>query len=263
MSLANLKGNRTRYRNYIEKDMAEIRNLLAVETGSIDIQAFINEIDRYIQELNGLSEKLDTACAALSIEASNQDRDQEYEQFIEEDNRFTTTIIDCISELERRKMEAKEMIVTGTKDTENVLAEQMIQLQTQLDQLMLHQSEQRQEWIGTRAPQHSSVNLPKLELPSFNGDKLKWSEFWDTFEATVDQNSSLSDVEKLTYLNSKLTGEAKHTVSGIQLSNENYEVTKTLLKDRFGSSQSVVNSHITQLITMKPAQNSTKGLRNL
>ena len=115
MSLANLKGNRTRYRNYIEKDMVEIRNLLAVETGSIDIQAFINEIDRYIQKLNGLSEKLDTACAALSIEASNQDRDQEYEQFIEEDNRFATTIIDCISELERRKREAKEMIVTEKK----------------------------------------------------------------------------------------------------------------------------------------------------
>ena len=117
--------------------------------------------------------------------------------------------------------------------------------------------------IETRGLQVSSVNLPKLELPSFNGDKLKWSEFWDTFEATVDQTSSLSDVEKLTYLNSKLTGEAKHTVSGIQLSNENYEVTKTLLKDRFGSTQPVVNSHITHLINMKPAQNSTKGLRNL
>ena len=81
MSLANLKGNRTRYRNCIEKDLSEIRNLLAVETGSIDIQAFINEINSYIQKLNGLSEKLDTACTVLSIEASNQDRDQEYEQF--------------------------------------------------------------------------------------------------------------------------------------------------------------------------------------
>ena len=47
------------------------------------------------------------------------------------------------------------------------------------------------------------------------------------------------------------------------LSNENYEVTKTLLKERFGKTQSVVNSHYTQLINMKPAVNTTKGLRDL
>ena len=63
---------------------------------------------------------------------------------IEEDNNFATTIMDCISELERRKREAKEMIVTGTKYTDRVLAKQVVQLQTQLDQLVL-QSEQRQD----------------------------------------------------------------------------------------------------------------------
>ena len=125
------------------------------------------------------------------------------------------------------------------------------------------QSEQRQAGTETRGPHHSSVNVPKLELPSFNGDKLKWSEFWDTLEATVDQNSNLSNIEKLSYLNSKQVGEAKQAISGIYLSNENYEVTKTLLKERFGSSQSVVNSHYTQLINMKPSVNSTNGLRNM
>ena len=83
------------------------------------------------------------------------------------------------------------------------------------------------------------------------------------FEATVDQNNNLSNIEKLSYLNSKLTGEAKQAVSGIYLSNENYELTKALLKERFWSSQSVVNSHCTQLINMKPAFNSTKVLRTL
>ena len=62
---------------------------------------------------------------------------------------------------------------------------------------------------------------------------------------------------KLSYLNSKLTGEAKQAVSGILLSYENYEVTKTLQKERFGKTQSVVNLHYTQLINMKPAVNTT------
>ena len=67
----------------------------------------------------------------------------------------------------------------------------------------------------------NSVRLPKLEIPSFSGEKLKWTAFWDSFEAAIHLNMSLSDVEKLNYLMSKLTGEAKNAVSGILLSNEN------------------------------------------
>ena len=71
------------------------------------------------------------------------------------------------------------------------------------------------------------MNLPKLEIPTFNGDKLKWTEFWDAFETTIDKNDSLSGIEKLKYLNSKLTGETKNAISGIILSNDNYQVAVT------------------------------------
>ena len=100
-------------------------------------------------------------------------------------------------------------------------------------------------------------------MPSFNGDALRWSEFWDSFKANVDKNLALSNIEKLSYLNSKLHGEAKQAVSGIPLSNDNYQVAKTILKDKFGKSKSVVNSHYTQLMNLKPATNTTKGLRVL
>ena len=33
-----------------------------------------------------------------------------------------------------------------------------------------------------------SIQLPKLELKSFNGDILMFHEFWDLFKATVDAN---------------------------------------------------------------------------
>ena len=261
MSLPHLKGKRTRIRNYLEKELSALRTLLAVETGSIVFHDLINEIDKYIRILNEVSEKLGTACADLSIEATNQDRDQKYEKFIEEDNGLVTTVIDCISELERRKRAVNELMVPR-KSAEPALAEQVVQLQTQLEQLMIERQQSR-EGSAIQGSHQRSVNLPKLEIPYFNGDKLRWSEFWDTFDASVDQNNNLSNIEKLSYLNSKLTGEAKQAVPGIYLSNKNYEVTKALLKERFGSSQSVVNSHYTQLINMKPAFNSTKGLRTL
>ena len=88
MSLPHLKGKRTRFRNYLEKELLAVRTLLAVETGSIEFYDLFNEIDNYIRILNELSEKLDTACADLSIEATDQERDQEYEQFYASDNSY-------------------------------------------------------------------------------------------------------------------------------------------------------------------------------
>ena len=102
-----------------------------------------------------------------------------------------------------------------------------------------------------------------MEIPSFNGENLKWTEFLDSFEASIHENSTLSDIEKLSYLMSKLTGEAKSSVSGILLSNENYAVTVELLKERYGDTQAVVSSHYTELINLKSALNTPKGLRSL
>ena len=41
-----------------------------------------------------------------------------------------------------------------------------------------------------------NVKLPELEIPVFDGDKIKWKQFWDFFIVTVDQNERLSDIEK-------------------------------------------------------------------
>ena len=123
--------------------------------------------------------------------------------------------------------------------------------------------QQQQVSIGQlNSSQTASVRLPILEIPTFSGDRLKWTEFWDTFEASVDTNTNISDIEKLNYLLSKLSEEAKHSVSGILLSNENYNVVVDLLKERYGDSQTVINSHYV-LINLKSAQNTPRGLRSL
>ena len=62
---------------------------------------------------------------------------------------------------------------------------------------------------------------------------------------------------------SKLSGEAKQSVSGIHLSKENYAVVVDLLKERYGDQQTVVNSHYVELINLKSVLNTSKGLRSL
>ena len=112
-------------------------------------------------------------------------------------------------------------------------------------------------------PVQSSVKLPKLELCSFNGDKLKWVEFWQSFESSVHKNDSLSDIENFNYLRNKLTGDAKSAITGLSLSNENYSVALKILTDRFGNVQDTVDLHYTAIINLKSASDSVDSLRSL
>ena len=153
--------------------------------------------------------------------------------------------------------------VTVTEDK----FDQVIQMTSQIQQVFLGQQQLHQQQkisIGQlNSSKSASVRLPILEISSFSGDKLKWTEFWDTFESSVHKNTSISDIEKLNYLLSTLSGEAKHSVSGILLSNENYFVVIDLLKERYGDSQTVINSHYVELINLRAAPNMPRGLRSL
>lgn len=91
----------------------------------------------------------------------------------------------------------------------------------------------------------------------YNGDKIKWLEFWDSFECTVHNNKKLSNIEKFTYLKGKLYGEARRAVLGISLSGENYVVAVRTLKERFGNVQEVIDLHY----NLFPANNKTESLR--
>ena len=51
----------------------------------------------------------------------------------------------------------------------------------------------------------NSVRLPRLELRKFDGNILKWQEFWDTFESTIHKNNDLHNIDKFNYIRSQLT----------------------------------------------------------
>ncbi|KAG1663588.1 THAP domain-containing protein 1 [Nymphon striatum] len=110
--------------------------------------------------------------------------------------------------------------------------------------------------------QNTSVRLPKLEIPIFDGSILKWKEFWDIFAVTIHQNSRLSDIEKFTYLKSKLTGNVNEVIAGLSLTGANYSAAVTLLCERYGDNNKIIKAHYSQLLDIPPASNNTKKLRN-
>ena len=63
----------------------------------------------------------------------------------------------------------------------------------------------------------NTVKLPKLKLKKFDGNTLKWQEFWDTFDSTIHQNEGLKRVDKLNYLRRQLVGSTNKTIPGRQI----------------------------------------------
>ena len=94
----------------------------------------------------------------------------------------------------------------------------------------------------TRGMHQTYTRLPKLPLPTFDGNPLHWQTFWDSFSAAVDSNPCLTGIQKFNYLPAQLKGDASRVISGFPLSNNNYSHSVELLKERFGQESQVGRS---------------------
>ncbi len=80
----------------------------------------------------------------------------------------------------------------------------------------------------TVASDAKGVKLPKLDIPTFNGDILGWKTSWEQFRISVHKRSNLSDSP--TWKNSCIlnmhsgtaTPSAPHTIEGLSRSGEPY-----------------------------------------
>ena len=95
-----------------------------------------------------------------------------------------------------------------------------------------------------------NVKSSKLEIKKFSGEPTAWMTFIDSFEASVDRWTNLSDVEKFNYL-SYLQKDALHTISGMSTTNANYKKALELFKNRFGNPQKIVSAHMNELLKLK------------
>ena len=112
---------------------------------------------------------------------------------------------------------------------------------------------------------HTNMNhhrLPKLDLPQFDGDVLQWNTFWDSYESTIHYNSTLTPIQKFSYLKAQLVGTAAQTVAGFALTNANYDTAVGLLRERFGQPQKTINAHMKALMDLPSPRNELISLRN-
>ncbi|XP_063979907.1 uncharacterized protein LOC135163930 [Diachasmimorpha longicaudata] len=115
-------------------------------------------------------------------------------------------------------------------------------------------SESREHFVG------NSAKLPDLCLPKFDGSFEKYRNFHDEFEAAVHSNKKLTNVTKLQYLKSCLTGDAHDLIKELDITNKNYDVGWKLLEDTFNNSRLILRRHCTLLLHLYKKKDSSRSL---
>jgi hypothetical protein len=111
----------------------------------------------------------------------------------------------------------------------------------------------------------SGVRLPKLDVPTFDGDLVHWASFWEQFTISVHGRKDLVDSEKLAYLrNAVKDGSAKHVVEGLSRTGEHYKEAVDTLRKHYDRPRLIHQAHV-RAILCAPAlkTGSGKELRRL
>lgn len=109
-----------------------------------------------------------------------------------------------------------------------------------------------------RSNVNNSCKLPSIEIDTYDGkDFTLFKPFMDIFNAVIDKNLSLSNVQKLFYLRKYLVGEALSVIINLPLVNDSYPQAISLLKKRFDNPTRIVSNHVNILLDLPQMQKGT------
>ncbi|XP_053667343.1 uncharacterized protein LOC128716761 [Anopheles marshallii] len=113
-------------------------------------------------------------------------------------------------------------------------------------------------------PYTPNLRLPKVELPTFDGDQTKWLSFRDRFLSMIDASAELPSIAKLQYLLSSLKSEAAVPFEHTSLTADNYSLVWTALLKRYDNSRMLIRGYYRKLHHLPAVQSASIGkLRQL
>ena len=187
MSVSFLKGNRTRYRHLLERELEKAKGLISeAEQEQFETNIFNKNVRNCVRRLNEFIEKLEQANEKLSLGIEGQSGAQEIDLLINDDWSYIAEVTICRDELVeieqcnqvQNSPSERWSSITVTEDRFN----QMIQMTAQMQQMIIGQQQMHQQQHQTSQTEQSShrnvssagnsIRLPKLEIPSFSGEKL-------------------------------------------------------------------------------------------
>uniref|UniRef100_A0A1B0D849 DUF5641 domain-containing protein n=1 Tax=Phlebotomus papatasi TaxID=29031 RepID=A0A1B0D849_PHLPP len=95
-----------------------------------------------------------------------------------------------------------------------------------------------------------TTKLPQTKLPTFDGKHASWKSFKDRFTSSVINVPNISNVQKLDYLMSAVSGNAEACIKKLSMTDENFAVAWKILEDKFDDKNEIVSEYIKTFFAM-------------
>ena len=103
-----------------------------------------------------------------------------------------------------------------------------------------------------------------LKIPTFQGDIMKWAEFWELYAIAVHNNPKFAEVQKFVVLKSHLAGVALKSIQGIPVTGDGYTQAVEALRERFELDEVRKETLLRELLNMPSVRhNDLKAMRSL
>ncbi|XP_058817142.1 uncharacterized protein LOC131680444 [Topomyia yanbarensis] len=119
------------------------------------------------------------------------------------------------------------------------------------DFLLSHKPNNNRSAAMVSAPVSSVVRLPKIDLPTFDGDINNWIPFRDAYTALIHRNNDLQPVDKFHYFMAALKGPVRKLLDIISITADNYKVAWDLLVGRYDNKRLFIKNHISDLFAIE------------
>ncbi|KYM98363.1 hypothetical protein ALC62_10933 [Cyphomyrmex costatus] len=117
---------------------------------------------------------------------------------------------------------------------------------------------------STASTKKRRVKLPEAPLPTFDGKFENWLSFKNTFYNMIGSQTDLSDVDKMHYLKSALTGEAANKVRILEIDGISYSKAWELLERSYEVKRILATRHLSLIVNLPVLEKeTTSGLTKL
>ncbi|MCG8046011.1 MAG: hypothetical protein N0E48_10190 [Candidatus Thiodiazotropha endolucinida] len=177
--------------NILNKETNTASQILVCDPDSEDEKEFMPKVNKCIERLQIYSEKVEHQTDKLAEAIGDSDTEL-ISQLVVENEEICDGAMDYILNLKQFKEKISIVKAKSVEEKERYGFGQICELQKQMNYIVSNQMKQQHEFLEKQELREkelaTNVKLPKLEICSFSGDKIKWSEFWNAFENAIHNN---------------------------------------------------------------------------
>ncbi|KAL7726458.1 hypothetical protein ACLKA6_001080 [Drosophila palustris] len=105
-------------------------------------------------------------------------------------------------------------------------------------------------------------NLPRITIPKFDGDILKWTQFFDMFVFMVHE-TNMPTIRKMWYLKTSVVGETERMIRQIDLKEDNYLHAWNILVDTYDNPRDIATTVLNRFLNQQAINDNVKSLKEL